>query len=141
MYNTRKVVVDSCQLRSEASDIRTYASLGFLTLVTGSKFFCGPPFCGAVLLPPKALAEIEAGKEHLPSGFEDYLTQHEVRMLSVPQLLPSTLFECFRQENVASRREQRFPLRQIALFFSWNSILKERRDFLAYEISVEKANN
>lgn len=73
-----QVVVDACQLRSEEENIRKYVSLGFLTLVTGSKFYCGPPFCGAVLFPPAALAELEAGHEHLPAGFEDYFTRHEV---------------------------------------------------------------
>lgn len=71
--------MDACQLRSEEENIRKYVSLGFLTLVTGSKFYCGPPFCGAVLFPPAALAELEAGHEHLPTGFEDYFTRHEVR--------------------------------------------------------------
>lgn len=66
-------------MRSEEENIRKYVSLGFLTLVTGSKFYCGPPFCGAVLFPPAALAELEAGHEHLPAGFEDYFTRHEVR--------------------------------------------------------------
>ena len=72
------MVVDACQLRSEAENIRKYAALGFLTLVTGSKFYCGPPFCGAVLFPPAALAELEAGHDHLPPGFQDYFTRHEV---------------------------------------------------------------
>ncbi|CAM9905957.1 unnamed protein product [Pylaiella littoralis] len=72
------VVVDACQLRTEGEDLRKYLSLGFLTLVTGSKFYCGPPFCGAVLFPRAALAELEAGCEHLPAGFEDYFTRHEV---------------------------------------------------------------
>lgn len=76
------MVVDACQLRSEEENIRKYVSLGFLTLVTGSKFYCGPPFCGAVLFPPAALAELEAGHEHLPAGFEDYFTRHEVRTKS-----------------------------------------------------------
>ncbi|CAM9182126.1 unnamed protein product, partial [Scytosiphon promiscuus] len=72
------VVVDACQLRSEPESVQRYLSLGFPTLVTGSKFFCGPPFCGAVMLPPAALAELEAGREGLPTGFDDYFTRHEV---------------------------------------------------------------
>lgn len=78
---TKQVVVDACQLRLEAEDIADYAALGFLTLITGSKFYCAPPFCGAVLFPPAALAELEAGQEHLPAGFEDYFTRHEVRTI------------------------------------------------------------
>jgi hypothetical protein len=34
-------------------------SRGFITLVTGSKFFEGPPFSGAVVLPPSMAVEIE----------------------------------------------------------------------------------
>lgn len=74
--------MDACQLRSETETIRKYAALGFLTLVTGSKFYCGPPFCGAVLFPRAALAELEAGHEDLPAGFEDYFTRHEVKALA-----------------------------------------------------------
>ena len=83
------MVVDACQLRSEAENIRTYAALGFLTLVTGSKFYCGPPFCGAVLFPPAVLAELEAGHENLPPGFQDYFTRYEVRyMISLYKYIP-----------------------------------------------------
>lgn len=81
--------MDACQLRSEGEDLRKYLSLGFLTLVTGSKFYCGPPFCGAVLFPRAALAELEAGCEHLPAGFEDYFTRHEVRVIVI---IPSSPF-------------------------------------------------
>lgn len=73
-----QVVVDACQLRSDAQNIVEYAGLGFVTLVTGSKFYCGPPFAGAVLFPPAALAELASGLEHLPVGFDDYFTRHEV---------------------------------------------------------------
>ncbi|CAM9304223.1 unnamed protein product, partial [Hapterophycus canaliculatus] len=72
------VVVDACQLRSEPESVQRYLSFGFPTLVTGSKFFCGPPFCGAMLLTPAALAELEAGRDSLPTGFDDYFTRHEV---------------------------------------------------------------
>ncbi|CAM9784331.1 unnamed protein product [Ectocarpus sp. 4 AP-2014] len=85
------VVVDACQLRLEDQNVRKYVSLGFLTLVTGSKFYCGPPFCGAVLFPPEALAELQAGHEHLPAGFDDYFTRHEVdsRYSTLRSRLPS----------------------------------------------------
>ncbi|CAN0176222.1 unnamed protein product, partial [Ectocarpus sp. 12 AP-2014] len=86
-----QVVVDACQLRLEDQNVRKYVSLGFLTLVTGSKFYCGPPFCGAVLFPPEALAELQAGHEHLPAGFDDYFTRHEVdsRYSTLRSRLPS----------------------------------------------------
>lgn len=70
--------MDACQLRSDTRNIVDYAGLGFLTLITGSKFYCGPPFSGAVLFPPAALRELQTGFEELPSGFDDYFTRHEV---------------------------------------------------------------
>lgn len=76
------MVVDACQLRSDARNIVDYAGLGFVTLITGSKFYCGPPFSGAVLFPPAALRELETGFKDLPSGFDDYFTRHEVTRCS-----------------------------------------------------------
>ncbi|CAM9123630.1 unnamed protein product [Ascophyllum nodosum] len=73
------VVVDACQLRSEAETIRKYGAYGFVTIITGSKFYCAIPFCGAVLFPPAALEELNKGYQHLPTGFKDYFTQHEVQ--------------------------------------------------------------
>ena len=72
-------MVDACQLRSEAETIRKYGAYGFVTIITGSKFYCAIPFCGAVLFPPAALEELNKGYQHLPAGFKDYFTQHEVQ--------------------------------------------------------------
>jgi hypothetical protein len=40
------IVVDACQLRCELRHIKRYSELGCVTLITGSKFFAGPPFAG-----------------------------------------------------------------------------------------------
>jgi hypothetical protein len=45
------VVVDACQLRCSAADIRRDLEQGFAVMLTGSKFAGGPAFCGALLLP------------------------------------------------------------------------------------------
>ena len=50
------VVVDACQLRCAAADIRRDLEQGFAVMLTGSKFAGGPAFCGALML-PAALAE------------------------------------------------------------------------------------
>ncbi|CAN0444541.1 unnamed protein product, partial [Discosporangium mesarthrocarpum] len=82
-YGERLVVVmDACQLRTNLSCVADNASRGFLTLITGSKFFCGPPFSGAVILPAEAMRELEEGAGAatgtLPSGIKDYFTCYEV---------------------------------------------------------------
>ena len=50
------IVVDACQLRCSAADIRRDLAQGFAVMLTGSKFAGGPAFCGALLL-PGALAD------------------------------------------------------------------------------------
>jgi selenocysteine lyase/cysteine desulfurase len=57
------VVVDACQLRCGAADIRADLERGFAVMITGSKFAGGPAFCGALLLPAtlaERLAQAEA---------------------------------------------------------------------------------
>jgi hypothetical protein len=51
-YGTSVVpVVDACQTRMADTGLRDLVDAGFAVLATGSKFYGGPPFCGAVLLP------------------------------------------------------------------------------------------
>ncbi len=65
------IVVDACQARIEAADLRWYLLQGFAVMVTGSKFFTAPGFCGAVLFPRARLDAITADAS-LPAGLADY---------------------------------------------------------------------
>lgn len=64
-------VVDACQLRCDAAQVRADLADGFAVMITGSKFAGGPPFCGALLTPP-AWAERLGRGLGLPSGLRDY---------------------------------------------------------------------
>lgn len=55
------VIVDACQARIEATRVASYVLRGWPVVVTGSKFFGGPPFSGAVLFPRGRLAGIRRG--------------------------------------------------------------------------------
>jgi hypothetical protein len=55
------VVIDACQLRIEPAAIRAYLADGFAVLITGSKFFGAPGFCGAVLAPRGLATRLPAG--------------------------------------------------------------------------------
>jgi len=75
------VCIDACQMRVTPEYIRSQLSKGYIVLLTGSKFYGGPPFAGACLLPPKrarqieALAALEGG---IPSGLAEYFTADDV---------------------------------------------------------------
>lgn len=47
-----EVIVDACQARTTPAAVRGYLRRGWPVIVTGSKFFQGPAFSGAVLAPP-----------------------------------------------------------------------------------------
>ena len=46
-----QIVVDACQARLGRRRLRAYLDRGYMVLITGSKFFGGPAFSGALLLP------------------------------------------------------------------------------------------
>jgi hypothetical protein len=69
------VVVDACQARLSSAAIRACVESGWLVLVTGSKFFTGPPFAGALLVPPTMVGRLE--RQKLPAGLRGYTSAAE----------------------------------------------------------------
>ncbi len=69
------IVVDACQTRLSPGAIRAYLALDAVVLVTGSKFFTGPPFAGAALLPARIAARLQTGT--LPAGLAAYFSRAE----------------------------------------------------------------
>ncbi|HLY80862.1 MAG TPA: hypothetical protein VKQ70_15880, partial [Caulobacteraceae bacterium] len=59
------IVVDACQLRCAAADIRRDLEQGFAVMLSGSKFAGGPAFCGALLLPAALVERLADAK---PAG-------------------------------------------------------------------------
>jgi hypothetical protein len=65
-----QVVVDACQMRLGRPRLKQHLDRGYLVLVTGSKFFTGPPFSGALLVPESFSATIDAIGEIAPGILE-----------------------------------------------------------------------
>lgn len=108
-----QIVVDACQFRLEKSNLHRYLAHGFCVLITGSKFFTGPPFCGALLIPGDV--QTNATNELFPSGFADYFTRSEV-----PPSLQA------RAQNLSS-------VLNLGLLFRWVGALNEMKNF--YSVS------
>src|SRR6202035_6168835 len=66
-----QIVVDACQMRLGRARLRKYLDRGFLVLITGSKFFTGPPLSGALLV-PEALWGRVAQMADVPVGLAGY---------------------------------------------------------------------
>jgi hypothetical protein len=65
------VVVDACQMRVGRRRMRDYLDRGYLVLITGSKYFGGPAFSGALLVPSRLSRSLDAGAE-VSRGLLDY---------------------------------------------------------------------
>jgi len=71
------VVVDAAQMRIDQHTVVSHLESGRMIFVTGSKFFCGPPFSGALLV-PRDLADRVRDARDLPRGLSDYLTRADI---------------------------------------------------------------
>lgn len=67
-----QIIVDGSQLRLDPKDIQNYLNKGYIVTITGSKFFTGPPYCGALLLPKSVNRLIHSAKNSLPKGLTQY---------------------------------------------------------------------
>ncbi|MFT5714538.1 MAG: hypothetical protein ACI9WT_001097 [Flavobacterium sp.] len=67
-----QIIVDGSQLRLDPKDIQNYLNKGYIVTITGSKFFTGPPYCGALILPKSVNKLIHSVKTTLPKGLTQY---------------------------------------------------------------------
>ena len=67
-----QIVVDASQLRLDPKDIQNYLNKGYIVTITGSKYFTGPPYSGALLLPKSVSKVIHSVKNALPAGLTQY---------------------------------------------------------------------
>jgi hypothetical protein len=66
-----QIVVDACQARLGRGRLGRHLGRGRMVLITGSKFFGGPPLSGALLIPADLAASM-AKATGLPLGLRDY---------------------------------------------------------------------
>jgi hypothetical protein len=70
------VVMDACQMRLGLPQLRDYLAREHLVLITGSKFFTGPAFSGALLV-PAGLSEAASHITAAPQDLKDYTTRYD----------------------------------------------------------------
>jgi hypothetical protein len=71
-----QVVVDACQMRLDRPRLRKYLARGYMVIVTGSKFFTGPAFSGALLI-PSGLSQSLGAVTAVASGLRDYSSRSD----------------------------------------------------------------
>ncbi|HWY60992.1 MAG TPA: hypothetical protein VNW15_03745 [Rhizomicrobium sp.] len=71
-----QIVVDACQMRLDQDRIRNFLLKGFMVLITGSKFFTGPAFSGAVIVPGMFSGRINSICQ-VPPGLSAYTSAYD----------------------------------------------------------------
>lgn len=66
-------IIDAAQGRFSRRGLKDYLSRGYMVILTGSKFYGGPPFSGCLLV-PKNLIPTQQSDIKFPPGLSDYLT-------------------------------------------------------------------
>jgi len=74
--NRVAIVVDACQMRLSRRRLKTYLDRGYMVLMTGSKFFGGPAFSGALLLPATFVRSLRR-TEVIAAGLVDYASRSD----------------------------------------------------------------
>ncbi|OAF13657.1 hypothetical protein AYJ54_43855 [Bradyrhizobium centrolobii] len=107
-----QVVVDACQMRLGRRRLRSYLDRGYMVLITGSKFFGGPAFSGALLVPKGLSRSLDRGVEIAP-GLLDYADRSDW-----PKAW-STLRSCFeRRPNFGQWLRWEAALAEIGSYYA-----------------------
>jgi hypothetical protein len=107
------VVVDGCQLRCSPDQIREDLRAGFMVMITGSKFAAGPPFAGAILVPPAIVEGLDVLE--LPPGLAAYTAAGDWpttlrRKIGQPFAAPYNIGAGLRWEAALAELERVFAL-------------------------------
>lgn len=105
-----QIVVDACQMRLGRPRLRKYLDRGYLVIVTGSKFFTGPAFSGALLVPARSSKALAAISE-VATGLCEYSSRSDW-----PKNWPAL--------------RSRFPVRaNLGQWLRWEAALEEIRAY------------
>jgi hypothetical protein len=114
-----QVVIDAAQTRLGRKRLSWYLEQNFIVLITGSKFFTGAPFSGALLLPPAFAAQCRA-IDDVPAGIRDYTNRNDWP-LSLPGL-----------------RAALPPRANLGQWLRWVSAIEEMRAYFAVPASFRE---
>jgi hypothetical protein len=71
-----QVVIDACQMRLPRERLNGLIDQGFIVLITGSKFFTGPAFSGALLIPRTLTAQFSRLRQ-IPADLAAYTSRYD----------------------------------------------------------------
>ncbi|MFI4939781.1 MAG: hypothetical protein ACHP7O_05500 [Burkholderiales bacterium] len=112
--NKVSIVVDACQMRLDREDIVEYLENELIVIITGSKYFTGPPFSGAILVPENIVRHVLEKGAKLAAGFNLYCAEYDfsprLRKLVTGHSGDVNLGSLFRWTAAISEMERYFDI-------------------------------
>lgn len=108
-------VVDMCQFRTDRTLIHELIGKGVMIMVTGSKFYQAPPFCGALLVPKQWTNRLSTKAASVAGDFGKLFTSYD---------FPPVLSEV---------RKTLPAFKNLGLRLRWEIALHEMEAYMAYE--------
>lgn len=109
-------VVDMCQFRTDRKLIHNLINKGVMVMVTGSKFYQAPPFCGALLV-PKVWSNL---MKDLPANAASGLSQLFCSS-DIPLGMPNIRMHLKNFKNQGLRMRWEIALREMEEYMSFDS--------------------
>jgi hypothetical protein len=104
------IVVDCCQMRVTSEKINYFLENDFMVLITGSKFYSGPPFSAALLVKDDTCLEV-VDNFAPPLGFSQFFSRFDF------------------PEKLIKLRESGFPNPNWGLILRWQAAIFEIKEF------------
>jgi hypothetical protein len=125
-------VVDLCQFRNSKRLVNKLLDLNCMIMLTGSKFYQSPPFCGLMLVPRQIIRRLQSASGPVAATFTRLFSRQDI-----PETLPDLRrqFRDFHNEGLMARWEcaisemeayDAIP-RQVAqeMITTWNSFVRQ----------------
>lgn len=110
-------VVDMCQFRTDNALVHNLLKKGVMVMITGSKFFQAPPFCGALLVPRSWTEKLRRVTDCTPVGyFKDLFSAYDI-----PANLPALRAPLNYRENDGLRLRWHVALDEMEAYAQWPS--------------------
>jgi hypothetical protein len=115
------IVVDACQMRLDREEIVEYLQRQMMVIITGSKYFTGPPFSGAILVPEQIVRKVQHKGATFDAGFNSYCAREDL-----PQRLRAVLSGESRGYNLGSMFRWVAALAEMERYYAIPAILRAR---------------
>ncbi len=103
--------VDLCQLRNSVQLIHWLLDNNCMVMLTGSKFYQAPPFCGVMLIPKGISEQVSAYRGTLDPGFQNLFSRNDLPL------------------SWSYLRSQFKPYQNIGLLLRWEAAIREMERF------------